>query len=102
MADRETVIQGLQKVSGYFKSMLKVGYDGDKDIYTKHREAVKKAIELLKEQEPMTPEEFKDGLLKMFSSIWKCEIDHPMFQDTVGELMSGVIQLYKKAVKWDE
>lgn len=58
-------------------------------------------LALLKEQEPMTPEEFKDGLLKMFSSIWECEIDHPMFQDTVGELMDGVMQLYKKAVKWN-
>jgi len=62
-------------------------------------QAITSAISLLKEQEPMTPEEFKDGLLKMFSSIWECEIDHPMFQDTVGELMNGVMQLYKKAVK---
>ena len=51
MADIKTVVEGLQKVSGYFKSMLKVGYDGDEDTYTKHREAVKKAIELLKEQQ---------------------------------------------------
>ena len=62
-------------------------------------QAITSAISLLKEQEPMTPEEFKDGLLKMFSSIWECEIDHPMFQDTVDELMNGVMQLYKKAVK---
>lgn len=62
---------------------------------------IEDTIALLKEQEPMTPEEFKDGLLKMFSSIWECEIDHPMFQDTVGELMNGVMQLYKKAVKWE-
>lgn len=59
------------------------------------------ALALLKKQEPMTPEEFKDGLLKMFSSIWECEIDHPVFQDTIGELMNGVMQLYKKAVKWE-
>ena len=50
MADSNEVIAGLQKVSGYFKSMLKVGYDGDADVYTKHRETVKKAIELLKKQ----------------------------------------------------
>ena len=49
----------------------------------------------------MTPEEFKDGLLKMFSSIWECEIDHPVFQDTISELMNGVMQLYKKAVNWE-
>lgn len=51
MADINVVIAGLQKVSGYFKSMLKVGYDGDADIYTEHRETVKKALALLKEQE---------------------------------------------------
>ena len=56
-------------------------------------------LSLLKEQEPMSPEEFKNGLLNMFSSIWDSEIDHPVFQDTVGDLMSGVIQLYKEAVK---
>ena len=64
-------------------------------------QSITSAIALLKEQGHMTPEEFKDGLLKMFSSIWECEIDHPMFQDTIGELMDDVMQLYKKAVKWD-
>lgn len=62
---------------------------------------MRQAHAMLKEQGHMTPEEFKDGLLKMFSSIWECEIDHPMFQDTIGELMDGVMQLNKKAVKWD-
>ena len=51
MADREKVIDRLQKVSRYFKSMLKVGYDGDSDIYREHMESVKMAIVLLKEQE---------------------------------------------------
>lgn len=51
MADREKVISRLEKVSRYFKSMLKVGFDGDKDIYAEHRESVKMAISLLKEQE---------------------------------------------------
>ena len=55
MSDRGEIIEGLQNVSHYFKSMLKAGYDGDADIYREHREAVKKAIELLKEQEPVEP-----------------------------------------------
>ena len=50
MADRDDVIERLKKVSRYFKSMLKVGYDGDSDVYTEHRESVKMAIELLKEE----------------------------------------------------
>ena len=53
--DKGKVIDGLQKVSHYFKSMLKCGYDGDANIYTEHRETVKMAIELLKEQEAVEP-----------------------------------------------
>lgn len=49
--DSEKVIERLQRVSHYFKSMLKVGYDGDAEIYREHRESVKMAIALLKEQE---------------------------------------------------
>ena len=59
------------------------------------------ALALLKEHEVMSPDEFKNGLLKMFSSIWDCEIEHPVFQDKVGDLMSAVLQLYKQAVKWN-
>ena len=32
----------------------------------------------------------------MFDHIWDCEIDHPVYQDTVGELMEAVIQTYEK------
>ena len=39
--------------------------------------------------------EFEKGIHQMFDHIWECEIDHPIFQDTVGELMSAVIQLYE-------
>lgn len=39
--------------------------------------------------------EFEKNLHQMFNHIWDCEIEHPIFQDTVGELMSAVIQLYE-------
>ena len=62
----------------------------------------KRLKELLKEQEQIkSPDEFKSLLLGMFDSIWDVEIDHPVFQDTVGELMEGVLQAYKQAVKWE-
>lgn len=48
-----------------------------------------------KERNKKTSNTFEEDLHKMFSSIWDCEIDHPMFQDTVGELMEAVIQCYK-------
>lgn len=64
------------------------------------KELARDAYSLLKGQMP--PDEFQKNLFEMFSSIWDCEIDHPAFQDTVGELMNAVIQLYKKAVKCDD
>ena len=44
------VIERLEKVSHYFKSELKVGNDGDAEIYTEHLETIKSAIRLLKWQ----------------------------------------------------
>ena len=42
--------------------------------------------------------EFENGINNMFSSIWDCKLDHPLFEDTVGELMSAVLQLYKNTI----
>ena len=33
----------------------------------------------------------------MFDHIWDTEIDHPMFDDTVGELMAAVLEAFDKA-----
>lgn len=55
MPDREKVIERLEKLSFYFKSMLQIGYSGDADIYREHRETVKMTIALLKDQEPVEP-----------------------------------------------
>ena len=46
--------------------------------------------------------EFEKGIHKMFDHIWDCEIEHPIFQDTVGELMSAVIQLYESTKGADD
>lgn len=40
---------------------------------------------------------FEKMLHEMFDDIWDCEIDHPLFQDTVGDLMRAVIEAHKKA-----
>ena len=42
--------------------------------------------------------DFKQMIQDMFSSIWDCEIDHPMFQETVGELMTAAIHAHEKCV----
>ena len=39
---------------------------------------------------------FEKMLHDMFDHIWECEIDHPLFQDTVGDLMKAVIEAHKK------
>ena len=46
--------------------------------------------------------EFEQMLRAMFSSIWDCEIDHPIFCDTVGELMGAVIKAYEKCKSYAE
>ena len=37
---------------------------------------------------------FVEGLDSMFSSVWDCKIDHPLWEDTIGDFMRAVIQLY--------
>ena len=93
MADRKTIMSWLE---GLAEPDWRL-YHSDSEV----QNIAKETLDLLKEQEAMSPDEFKNELLKMFSSIWDCEIDHSIFQDTVGELMSAVMQLYKQAVKWD-
>ncbi len=96
MPDQEKVINELNDcLQNQHISFM----DGVGDIYAVSEETIRNALELLKEQEVMSLDEFKNELSKMFSSIWDCEIDHPVFQDTVGELMSAVMQLYARAVK---
>lgn len=40
-------------------------------------------------------DDFEKQIHEMFDHIWDCEIDHPVFQDTVGDLMRAVIQCHK-------
>lgn len=100
MTDREKVIKGLEYLSEWLFQQYQVVYDGDASNYYDAYKTVDEALALLKEQEIMSPDEFKEKILGMFSSIWDCEIDHPVFQDKVGELMDAVVALYRKAVKW--
>jgi len=74
MPDRENVIERLEKVSRYFKSMLKVGYQGDSDVYREHRESIKMAIELLKEQESEWLEDSDTG--QEYGTTWACRKCH--------------------------
>lgn len=42
-------------------------------------------------------DQFEHDIHAMFDHIWDCEINHPIFEDTVGDLMMAVIQCYKKS-----
>lgn len=52
---------------------------------------------ILKEPSAQPDDQFEHDIHAMFDHIWDCEIDHPIFQDTVGDLMMAVIQCYKKS-----
>lgn len=39
---------------------------------------------------------FEKMLHDMFDNIWNCEIEHPMYQVTVGELMEEIIEERKR------
>ena len=97
MPDREKVIDRLQKVSSYFKSMLKVGYDGDSDIYREHRESVKMAIALLKEQEAVKPrtDDAWPSRIKTCGACGTC-----LF--TVGDYKPKYCSECGRRVKWNE
>ena len=41
-------------------------------------------------------ETFDERIYKTFEPIWNYEINHPEFQETVGELMEEVIAIYNK------
>ena len=43
--------------------------------------------------------DFEKQIHDMFDHIWDCEIDHPVFQDTVGELMNAVIQAHNNSAQ---
>ena len=43
--------------------------------------------------------DFEKQLHDMFDHIWDCKIDHPEFQDTVGDLMRAVIQAHNNSVQ---
>lgn len=45
---------------------------------------------------------FERAIHSMFDHIWHCEIEHPVFQDTVGELMTAVIEAYNNLQNQDK
>lgn len=52
-----------------------------------------------KERIEKNDDDFEKKIHGMFDHIWECEIEHPIFQDTVGELMGAVIQLHNQFVQ---
>lgn len=39
-------------------------------------------------------DEFEKALVYMFAPIMECDINHPKYQDTVAEIIQGVMQIY--------
>lgn len=59
---------------------------------------------MLKNAQPQLDAEFAEAVRAMFADIWDREIDHPRFQDTVGEILEKVIELHNSVppMKLDE
>ena len=58
------------------------------------------AIAKLPSAQPMqTDKDFEKQIHAMFDHIWDCEIEHPIFQDTVGDLMKAVIQAHNNSAQ---
>lgn len=93
MADRENVIKRLESVSYYFKSLLAVGWQGDADIYREHKETVRMAIALLKEQEPAHIQR------REFAHMWFWCCGSCGVAITEGDKFC---RMCGKAVKWDD
>ena len=109
--DGEVLEQILQNAITLQKEMAKnLDIEDDPEVQMEIK-AYTDILQGVKEQPTIEPERncvnFEEQIHSMFDHIWDCEIDHPMFQDTVGELMSAVIQAYnnsrqpeRKTGKW--
>lgn len=99
MPERQKVIKALELCGSTWDCNKECPYYGETstcDVYAD-------AVTLLKQQEKIKPqEEFSKILHGMFDFLWDCEIEHPIFQDTVGDLMNAVIQAYGEAVKLND
>lgn len=60
-------------------------------------QAQEKALRQLAKRGPKRGD-FEKKLHDMFETIWDREIDHPIFQDTVGDLMEAVLQAFAGCV----
>ena len=93
-------IEELQAEVGQWKAAVKGQEDGIKVLQAEveRLEEAENSVERWKDMyltkhEPKRVE-FEKSLHEMFDSIWDCDINHPIFQDTVGELMEAVLQAY--------
>jgi predicted HNH restriction endonuclease len=72
--------------------------DGTMTIMTLTDAVIRKVLEGLPSAQPMqTDKDFEKQIHAMFDHIWDCEIEHPIFQDTVGDLMKAVIQAHNNS-----
>ena len=47
----------------------------------------------------MGTSDFEKDIHDMFDHIWSCKLDHELFDDTVGDLMSAVFAVARKYIK---
>jgi hypothetical protein len=72
------------------------------DIWERDR-TLDNAINVMRDLPPAQPmqtdKDFEKQIHAMFDHILDCKIEHPIFQDTVGELMKAVIQAHNNSAQ---
>lgn len=92
LISRRAAIEALNEVSEH--------YTGGGREWHPHVDFMIRAIEDLPSAQPeQNKTDFEIQIHAMFDHIWDCEIEHPVFQDTVGDLMEAVIQVHNNAAQ---
>lgn len=101
LTERKTVYldDAIEALKEYFARIGKLKRGG----LTIEERAIKldtlDAIKALPSAQPerKSRQQFEKSMHDMFDHIWDTEIDHPVFQDTVGELMEAVLRAFDNA-----
>jgi hypothetical protein len=84
----------------YLDDAIDAVAEGLKHTFVEYRDIAEKMLNNVPSAQPMqTDKDFEKQIHAMFDHIWDCEIEHPIFQDTVGDLMKAVIQAHNNSAQ---
>lgn len=84
----------------YLDDAIDAVAEGLKHTFVECKDVAEKMLNNVPSAQPMqTDKDFEKQIHAMFDHIWDCEIEHPVFQDTVGDLMKAVIQAHNNSAQ---